>query len=365
MNTNQVELSLVIPVYNGSQTICAVVDSIHEVFASLARRSPPELEVVLVNDGSADDSDLVCTQLVNRFNGTVVFVNLARNFGEHSAVLAGLAEARGRYVGVLDDDGQNPPAELLRMWEHLQASDLDVVYGLYREKKHHWFRNLGSRFNDRMATLMLRKPADIYLSSFKVMSRFVVDQIIQYRGPYPYVDGLIFRTTRRIGQIEVQHEERQAGASGYNLRRLVRLWLNMFLGFSVTPLRISVILGLLTSALSVLLMAGIVIDKLWLNPSVPVGIPTILALITMFSGIQLVVLGMIGEYVGRLFMDQNGMPQSIVRSVIRSPAATSCESACCSSMQTRPESVIVAHDRHKESDDITLELHAGSAGVSE
>lgn len=311
------ELSLVIPVYNGSQTIAAVVEQIHIVFENLVNISPACLEIVLVNDGSRDGSAATCRQLVKQYHGSVVFVDLARNFGEHSAVLAGLAVSRGMHAAVLDDDGQNPPGEVIRMWQHLKANQLDVVYGLYRDKKHHWFRNMGSRFNDRMATIMLRKPGHIYLSSFKVMTRFVVDQITGYRGPFPYVDGLIFRTTRRIGQIDVEHAERQAGRSGYNLRRLIRLWLNMFLGFSITPLRMSVLLGLMTSAFSVLLMVGILVDKLWINPNVPVGIPTILVFITMFSGIQLVVLGMVGEYVGRIFLEQNGMPQYIVRSVVR------------------------------------------------
>lgn len=311
MLDSSIELSFVIPVYNGSATIESVVDRIAKQF-----RDVP-YEVVLVNDGSRDRSELVCRDLAARYPGIVIFVNLARNFGEHSAVLAGLSRCRGNCVAVLDDDGQNPPEEIARMWDHLRRHRLDVVYGLYREKKHHWFRNLGSRLNDRMATVLLKKPRDIYLSSFKIMTRFVVREVTRYRGPFPYIDGLIFRATRNIGQIEVEHQERQAGTSGYTLKRLVRLWLNMFLGFSIAPLRISVLLGLFSSACSILLLFAILIDKLWINPGVPVGIPSVLAFITLFGGIQLTVLGMIGEYVGRIFLDQNGTPQYVIRDIVQ------------------------------------------------
>ncbi len=186
----------------------------------------------------------------------MTFLHLARNFGEHSAVLAGLSHSHGRAVAVLDDDGQNPPEEVVRLHQALIDGNFDVVYGRYREKKHHWFRNLGSWFNDRLATLMLKKPRDIYLSSFKVLNRFTVDEVTRYRGCHPYIDGLIFRTTRNIGQIDVEHQDRIAGTSNYTLRRLVRLWMNMFLGFSISPLRLAIVLGLFTSALSLLMLGA-------------------------------------------------------------------------------------------------------------
>src|SRR6201984_3357379 len=148
---------------------------------------------------------MVCGKLAEKFPQTVSFVNLSRNFGEHSAVLAGLSQSRGRYVAVLDDDGQNPPEEVVRMLDELKRKNYDVVYGHYIDKKHSLFRNAGSRFNDRIATLMLHKPKQLYLSSFKVMNRFVVDHITKYRGPYPYTDGLIYRATRNIGQIPVEN----------------------------------------------------------------------------------------------------------------------------------------------------------------
>jgi len=305
------ELSLVIPVYNGSRTIGALVEHTTKIFGSTS------FEIVLVNDGSEDDSEKVCAQLAVKFPQNVTFVHLSRNFGEHSAVLVGFTEARGRYIAVLDDDGQNPPEEVVRMLDELKRKNYDVVYGHYIEKKHSWFRNLGSRFNDRIATLMLHKPKDLYLSSFKVMNRFLINEIIKYHGPYPYTDGLIYRVTRNIGQIPVEHRASLSGPSRYTFRRLVRLWLNMFLNFSIKPLRISVYVGLFASCLSIVALIAILIDKLWITPNLTVGIPTVLGSVVFFSGIQLTILGLVGEYLGRLYLDQTGTPQYVVRYAIR------------------------------------------------
>lgn len=311
MAVDSVDLSFVVPVYNGAGTIESVVTRIRDVFSSNT------IEIILVNDGSRDDSEMTCRSLVERHPSQVVFVHLAKNFGEHNAVLAGLAQSRGQVVAVLDDDGQNPPEEVMPMWQTLKERHFDVVYGRYQCKQHHWFRNLGSWLNGILANRLLKKPAHIYLSSFKVMNRFVVREILKYSGPYPYIDGLIFRTTGNIGQIDVRHVARTEGQSGYTLRKLIKLWLNMFLGFSTAPLRTAVVIGLLTSAMSVVLMFGILVDKIWINPGVPVGIPTVLALVTFFSGVQLTVLGSVGEYVGRIFLSQNGTPQFVIRDIMR------------------------------------------------
>ena len=310
------ELSLVIPVYNGSRTIGALVEHTTKIFGSTS------FEIVLVNDGSEDDSETVCAQLAEKFPQNVTFVHLSRNFGEHSAVLAGFTEARGRYIAVLDDDGQNPPEEVVRMLDELKRKNYDVVYGHYIEKKHSWFRNLGSRFNDRIATLMLHKPKDLYLSSFKVMNRFLINEIIKYHGPYPYTDGLIYRVTRNIGQIPVEHRASVSGPSRYTFRKLVRLWLNMFLNFSIKPLRVSVYVGLFASCLSIVALVAILIDKLWITPDLTVGIPTVLGSVVFFSGIQLMILGLVGEYLGRLYLDQTGTPQFVVRYTTRKREST-------------------------------------------
>ena len=303
-----VELSFVIPVYNGARSIGRVVRRIHELYGDLA------IEVVLVNDGSQDDSEQACRALVREHPGTVVFLHLARNFGEHNAVLAGLGRSRGARVAVLDDDGQNPPEEVRRLYAEALRGGFDVVYGRYRVKHHSTFRNFGSWFNDRMANVMLGKPPELYLSSFKLMSRFVVTELVKYRGAFPYIDGLILRTTRNIGQIDVEHR-REETPSGYNMRRLFLLWLNMLLNFSIAPLRLSALVGLAMAAISALLMVAIVLDKLYVDPNLPLGIPTVLVLMVFFAGLQLLILGTIGEYLGRLFLDHSQSPQYVVRYV--------------------------------------------------
>jgi undecaprenyl-phosphate 4-deoxy-4-formamido-L-arabinose transferase len=186
---------------------------------------------------------------------------------------------------------------------------------------HSAFRNWGSRFNDRMATLMLHKPADLYLSSFKVMNRFVVDEVLKYDGPFPYIDGLIYRTTRKIGQIPVQHRADADGRSRYGLRKLVALWLNMFLNFSITPLRLAVYVGLATSCASVGGLLLIWIDKNWITRDLTVGISTVLGSIVLFSGIQLMILGVVGEYLGRMYLGHTKTPQYVVRYMTRSRSA--------------------------------------------
>lgn len=301
------EISIVIPVYNGGNSIAAVVGRVRSTFGQL------RLQIVLVNDGSRDNSEQVCLALQAQYPEQIDFIQLARNFGEHNAVLCGLSHARGDYVAIMDDDAQNPPEEIPRMLELLKTQQLDVVYGRYQQRKHSWWRQLGSHFNDRMANWMLRKPPELYLSSFKVMQQFVVQEIVKYRGPFPYIDGLIFQTTSRLGQIDVQHDPRLAGQSGYTLRKLISLWLNMFLGFSILPLRLSILLGFLSCLIGVLALFGIVIDKIWLNPEVTVGIPTAIACIILFAGVQLIVLGTIGEYVGRVFLHTGGRPIFVER----------------------------------------------------
>jgi glycosyltransferase involved in cell wall biosynthesis len=303
---NTPDLSFVIPVYNSANTIGAVVQDILRLFSFL------DFEIILVNDGSRDATEVVCRQLVDAHPQRVIFLQLSRNFSEHNAVLAGLNQSRGHYVAVLDDDGQNPPAEIIRMYEAIKTGNFDTVYGFYKEKRHHWFRNLGSRFNDTVANVMLKKPKDLYLSSFKIMNRFTVDQIITYKGAFPYIDGLIFRATQNIAQIPVEHKKREDGASGYTLKKLIKLWLNMFLNFSISPLRLAAIVGLFTAAASVPLIFLIIIDKI-MNPQLTMGVPTILVAMTFFAGLQLLIIGLVGEYLGRMFLDHAGTPQYIVR----------------------------------------------------
>lgn len=298
-------LSVVIPVYRGAATIGPLVERLE---GELAARH--DLEIVLVNDGSPDDSGAVC-RAIARARPHVRFVDLARNFGEHNAVMAGLNHCSGDAVVIVDDDFQNPPSEVQKLVDALDQGH-DVAWSRYERKEHTLLRNLGSRFNDRIATMMLGKPRDLYLSSFKAMSRFVVDEVVRYQGPYPYIDGLILRVTKNFTSVLCHHDPRQEGKSGYTLRKLVALWLNMFTNFSVKPLRIASLLGLTMAAAGALFAVFCLCEHVG-HPDLPTGWASLMVTLLIVSGTQLMVLGLIGEYLGRLFLQVNGRPQFVVR----------------------------------------------------
>jgi glycosyltransferase involved in cell wall biosynthesis len=308
-------LSVVIPVYNGARTICALVD---HILATLADRFD-DVELILVNDGSSDDSDTVARELQRRHPNHVRYIQLARNYGEHNAVMCGLSHTTGDCVGIIDDDFQNPPEEIIPMVERL-AEGYDVVYSRYGEKKHSWFRNLGSKFNDIMATYLLDKPANLYLSSFKVMNRFLVGALTRYKGPYPYIDALILQSTSAIGTQLVSHQARAVGESNYTLRNLIRLWLNMATSFSIVPLRVATFLGFTLSALGVVLALLFVYSRfaggIFFHQDVPPGWASVIVMVTFFSGVQLSILGVVGEYLGRVFLTLNNAPQFTIREVV-------------------------------------------------
>lgn len=306
----QPALSFVIPMYNSAVTIAAVVRDIENLAIAGGH------EIVLVNDGSSDATFEVARDLVRTARVPITVVEHARNFGEHNAVLTGWRHARGAHIVNLDDDGQNPPEEAIRLWEHAKSSGLDVVFGHYELKRHAAWRNAGSWLTNRMTDLALDKPAGFYLSSFRCVSAFVAKEVVGYAGPYPYIDGLLLQVTQRIGSITVRHEERHDGRSGYTLRRLARLWLSAWLNFSLLPLRTATILGLITATLGIVAFALVV--WLWMMDRGPAyGWGWVMAAVLIFSGTQLVLLGLVGEYLGRMFLTINQRPQSVVREVIR------------------------------------------------
>jgi undecaprenyl-phosphate 4-deoxy-4-formamido-L-arabinose transferase len=275
-------------------------------------------EIVLVDDGSRDGTAAVCRRLVSEARVPIVFVAHARNYGEHNAVLTGWRQARGDFIVNLDDDGQNPPAEALRLYEHARASDLDVVFGHYSRKRHSAWRNLGSRFSNRLTDLMLDKPRGLYLSSFRCVSAFAARQTAAHTGPFPYVDGLLLQVTQRVASLEVGHAPRRAGRSGYTLRRLFRLWLSTWINFSVMPLRIATVCGFLLAACG-LAGFGLVLYLRAVDRGPAFGWGSLMAALLVFSGTQLVLLGLIGEYIGRMFITVNRRPQAVVREIFRRP----------------------------------------------
>jgi undecaprenyl-phosphate 4-deoxy-4-formamido-L-arabinose transferase len=216
----------------------------------------------------------------------------------------------------MDDDMQNPPEEVQRLLAFAQRSGKEVIYTYYDNKRHTLWRNLASRFTNRVADLILDKPRGFYLSSFRCMSAFVVREISRYDGPYPYVDGLILQVTDDVDRLLVRHLPRAAGRSNYTVRRLLRLWMNMFVNFSVMPLRVSTMTGFVLSALGAIGGAMAVAEALFSSP--PPGWASLFAAVLLLSGVQLLILGIVGEYLGRLYLTANRKPQSVVKEVLRS-----------------------------------------------
>ena len=300
-------ISIVIPVYNAEGSIARLVDALIDAVGPLYK-----LEIMLVNDHSADNSEQACIALFYKYPDTVKFFSLAKNVGEHNAVMAGLNQSQGDYVVIMDDDFQNPISEVLKLISHATSHDCDVTFSYYKRKKHAFYRNLGSWFNDKVANIMLQKPRGLYLSSFKILNRFIVNEIIKYDSSFPYIDGLILRATSNFGTVEVEHHKREFGKSGYTLRKLIRLWLNMFTSFSILPLRVATVFGFVFSFIGLLFGVVTILEKL-INPNVPLGYTTIIVILLLFAGVQLISLGVIGEYVGRIFFSQNKAPQYTIR----------------------------------------------------
>jgi len=312
-------LSIVIPVYNGARSIGELVDALSGLAISGGH------DIVLVNDGSPDDSLEVCRRLVGEARVPITLVSLARNFGEHNAVLAGLRHAHGAHVITMDDDLQNPPEEVERLLVHACRTGKEVVYTAYDEKQHSLWRNLGSRFTNRVADFVLDKPRGLYLSSFRCMTAFVAREIARYDGPFPYIDGLILQVTHDIDRLTVRHLPRAVGRSNYTVRRLMRLWISMFVNFSVMPLRLSTLTGVtlsLLGAIGVLIALG---EALLYSP--PPGWASLMAAVLLLSGVQLLILGIVGEYVGRLYLTANRKPQSVVKAVWHSEPAIAAGSS--------------------------------------
>jgi len=303
-------LSIVVPLYNAAATLPALYAEISALQVAGGH------ELIIVNDGSRDDTEAVALKLTRESQLPMKFLSLSRNFGEHNAVLAGLRAVSGRYVVIMDDDLQNPPGEALKLLAVAEAEKRDVVFGVYDHKEHSWWRNAGSRLTNLIADFVVEKPRNLYLCSFKCMSRFVVDEIAKSRTPYPYIDGLIFQVTQNVGTAQVRHVERTQGSSGYNFRKLVRLWISMLVNVSVLPLRLMTLAGMITSACGFLAVIEVVFEHLL--HKTPTGWSSTMAAILLLSGAQLLLLGILGEYVGRIYLGISEKPQSVVRETVSS-----------------------------------------------
>ena len=300
------KVSFVIPCYRSENTVEHVVAEIK----STMTESGYAYEIVLVNDCSPDNTMGTIRRLCGS-DDHIKGIGFARNFGQHAALMAGLRQAEGDYVVCLDDDGQTPADEVHKLLEKLEEG-YDAVYAAYDHKQHSAFRNLGSKVNELMTRMMLDKPADLYISSYFAVQRFVVDDMIRYENSYPYVIGLVLRATKNITNVMVNHREREEGSSGYTFKKLLGLWFNGFTAFSVKPLRLATCVGAFSAFVGFLYGFYTIIKKM-INPDVPLGFSSTMAAIVFFGGMIMIMLGLIGEYIGRIYISLNNSPQYVIR----------------------------------------------------
>lgn len=303
-------ISFVIPCYRSEKTIKGVVE---EVMAAAEALANDTYEIILVNDGSPDDTFSVIKSLCEA-DSRIKGINLSKNFGQHAALMAGFRHVKGNIVVCLDDDGQTPAGEVGKLIAGIEEG-ADVVYARYDHKRHSWFRNFGSKLNELMTRVMLGKPKKLYISSYFAARRFVIDEVVRYENAYPYVIGLVLRATKNIANVDVTHRERAIGTSGYTLGKLINLWVNGFTSFSVKPLRIATMIGALCAFLGFCYGIYTIIKK-FVNPAVPMGFSSLMAAVVFIGGMQMLLLGLIGEYIGRIYVCMNNSPQYVIREII-------------------------------------------------
>lgn len=306
MKSKNETISIIIPTYKSANTLIKLVDELVLTFKSF------KTEIVIVNDCSPDIfTHENCISLSKKYQDKISYIKLSKNYGEHNAVMAGLRYSEGDLVIIMDDDYQNLPSEALKLVEFTLESEHDVVFAKYKIKKDSFTRNLMSKVANVSAQLLINKPKEIYFSSFKAIKRTLIKEIIKYQGPFPYIDGLILAKTENIGSVEVIHSIREKSKSSYNLYKLAKLYGNLVTNFSTVPIHLFSILGLVITLISFLFIVGILIEKI-VNPSVPLGYSTLVTIIFFFSGIQILFLGLIGEYVGKILRNVNKEEQYIV-----------------------------------------------------
>ncbi len=301
------KISFVIPCYRSEHTIETVLQEIESVVKT---RTSIDYQIILVNDASPDGLTSKLSQMVEKFKNVLV-VEFTKNFGQHAALMCGIREADGDIVVCLDDDGQTPADQVFSMIDELNKG-YDVIYANYQQSNRSWFRSIGSSLNNRMAELLISKPRDITMTSYFCMTKVIADEVVKYTHAYPYVGGLVLRSTNNIGKVMVDHRDRFNGSSGYTFKSLLKLWLNGFTAFSVKPLRIASIIGGLISMSGIVFGVYTIIARL-LNPQMPMGYASLIAVTVFIGGMNMILLGLVGEYIGRMYISMNNSPQYVIK----------------------------------------------------
>ncbi len=303
------KISFIIPCYRSEHTLPSVVEEIETTMAGMSDRYT--FDIFLINDFSPDGTMQTIRKLCEE-KEYISGISFARNFGQHAALMAGFRYSDGDICVCLDDDGQTPADQVGRLLEKLDEG-YDAVYAKYDHKKHSGFRNFGSRVNDMMLRIMLSKPRDLFVSSYFAVRRFVVEDMIRYENSYPYVIGLVLRSAGKIANVPIDHRDRMEGSSGYTLKKLLNLWFNGFTAFSVKPLRIATFIGGFSAVVGLLYGLFVIIRRLLFPDEAVLGYAATMSAIVFFGGMILLTLGLIGEYIGRMYISMNNSPQYVIR----------------------------------------------------
>lgn len=303
-------ISVAIPCYCSENTIPIVVEELVEEF----EKRDLSYQIVLVNDGSPDHTFSVIKE-ISLENPNIVAINLSKNYGQHAARMAAIPFLKGDYIVYMDDDGQHPVDGIFQMIKKLEEGNYDVVYALFKNKKHSGFKKLSSRINTATLCFLTGKPKDVQNSSFSVMRSYILREMRKYKSPFPSWTGFIMQITRNIANVELEHYERMEGKSNYTLKKMIKLYMDSMTGFSIVPLRFSSLVGVITAILGFLLGIYSIMNKI-INPGIPVGYTSLISIFLFIGGMIMLMLGLVGEYIGRIYMINNNLPQYTIKEVI-------------------------------------------------
>ena len=305
------KISFVIPCYGSEKTVGIVIDEIIDV---VGKNPKYDYEIVAVNDKSPDNVWNVLQEIA-KSNDKIKLINLAKNMNRPGALMAGLSIVTGDYIILMDDDGQCPMENLWDLIKPLEEGH-DVSIAKYPSYKQTKFKGLGTIINRKMTEIVMEKPKDLSFTNFSALKKYIVDEIIKYKNPYPYMTGLLLRTTSDIVNVQMEERERITGKTNFTFKKMLNLWINGFTAFSVKPLRISTILGILTAIAGILYAIVIIVHKLFIHSYVIPGYSSIMSVILFIGGIIMMMLGMIGEYIGRIYISINNSPQYVIKEMV-------------------------------------------------
>lgn len=307
------KLSFVIPCYRSENTVMTVVDEIEN---TVSQRPEYEYEIILVNDCSPDNVWNVISERT-KTDDKVIGINLSKNFGQHSALMAGYNNVSGDIVVSLDDDGQTPACDVFKLIDELDKG-YDIVYAQYPETRQSWFRRLGSNFTKKVTDYLFDiKGEKRKGSSYFVAKRYLIDEMVKYKNAYPFLAGLVLRSTRNISVVDIEHRSRLEGQSGYSINKLLALWLNGFTAFSIKPLKLGTYCGFFLASLGFVYALVTVIRKLFITPMMEAGWSSIISIMLVIGGVVLIMLGLMGEYIGRIYICINNSPQYVVKDFVK------------------------------------------------